>query len=454
MNVTIADYPPADLKYELSLTGTLAEATITIISVILLVFLIAQNLQGRSDWEVVYINSVSVAFYGGNLAGFNFHIFRLGSGEFLQLGTYLYWVLSCPVILLQYSHVLSQFGPEQDHGSTNKFIVLDVLMVMMGVLTAVSTDDTLRWTFFVISMAFGAVLFVNIIRLCKRRLAYYPPTTHAWLRAYMALFLASWCLYPFVFLLGPATKSSVLSIDASVTLNAFLDIFAKAGFSLMTWYIRWIILEPIVQAENRTTAKYNPFVSLSLSFNASQANNSKQFDLGKLELAGACGCHFHGISICSNVYSVLVIVEAHYAYQRLLMLLLDHENISIQLSHDLNGALKILQRNPSLRPDAIMVDLTYCWQDPEELDQFRKIVGADPYNIPVLGYTFDEIYDENKFNSFASRYCNGIIRHAHDHRHILRIVEHHRKNAAVKVNMKSQVLMLGKCFYERIHLFA
>ena len=274
-------YPPADLRYPLGLTGSLAEAAITIISVVLLVFLIAQNLQGRSDWEVVYINCVTVCFYGGNLAGINFHIVRLGSGVYLELGTYLYWVLACPVILLQYTHVLSQFGPEQDHLATNKFIVLDVLMVMMGVLTAVSTDDTLRWTFFVISMSFGAVLFINIIRLCKRRLAYYPPTTHAWLRAYLALFLAAWCLYPLVFVLGPATSNRVLSIEQSVTLNALLDIPAKAGFSLMTWYIRWIILEPIVQAENRTTAKYNPFVSLSLSFGSTAQKTAKQFHIGK-----------------------------------------------------------------------------------------------------------------------------------------------------------------------------
>ena len=119
---------------------------VALTSVLLLLFYFVQFLRSKCDWEVAYIQLVTVVNYGSLVVtDWNVIFYTTAYGEDFALGRYLSWLMTCPVIIIQYMRLYSTFGPGYDVHKTNSLVVKDLVMNILGIYSVLAQNIILKY---------------------------------------------------------------------------------------------------------------------------------------------------------------------------------------------------------------------------------------------------------------------------------------------------------------------
>ena len=106
------------------------------------------------------------------------------------------------------------------------------LMIVTGALAALSTDDTVRYTWYAIScgafLAVLALLYGPVREIAKRQ----SGSTPALFGTLLSMLTVLWCIYPVLWLLG-TEGTGTIGLSSEVLVFTVIDVTAKAGFGLL-----------------------------------------------------------------------------------------------------------------------------------------------------------------------------------------------------------------------------
>ena len=158
-------------------------------------------------------------------------------GRSVYIARYADWLFTTPLLLLGLLMVgipaLRQ--GEDSRARTSLFagvIGADVLMIVTGALAALSSDDTVRYTWYAISCgAFLAViglLYGPAREIVKRETG----ATVALFGTLLTMLTVLWFIYPILWLLG-TEGTGAIGLEAEIAVFAVIDLTAKVGFGLL-----------------------------------------------------------------------------------------------------------------------------------------------------------------------------------------------------------------------------
>lgn len=167
---------------------------------------------------------LAMAFGFGNLA--------TESGSIVYLARYADWSVTTPVLLAGLVMVAfhEQSKPGEMGGFLTAIIILDVMMIITGLVSALATTFAAKWVWYLWSCA----AFLGVVYLLwgpLRTIA--AGRGRAMAVAYnknVALLTVVWFIYPIVFLVGPEGLK-VITDPASVWAFLVLDIIAKVFYA-------------------------------------------------------------------------------------------------------------------------------------------------------------------------------------------------------------------------------
>lgn len=150
---------------------------------------------------------------------------------------YLDWVLTTPLLLLglvtvALPRLTSTLGSRDRTGLIGAVVGADVLMIVTGLIAALSKDTTTRWVWYVIScVAFLIVLYLVAVPI--RAAAAARSAEHAALYTkLLGLLTVLWFIYPIVWAVGTEGAGAV-GLSTEIAIFAVIDLAAKVGFGLM-----------------------------------------------------------------------------------------------------------------------------------------------------------------------------------------------------------------------------
>lgn len=154
-----------------------------------------------------------------------------GDGVTLYLPRYVDWTFTTPLLLAGLVALALHEHPRQG-GYLTVIIGLDVLMIVTGLLSAISLDGPTRLIWFLWSCAAFAGLYYILWGPLRQRSASYGGTLDATYRSNLTQLTVVWLLYPLVFALGPEGLGLISSL-ASVWAILVLDVIAKVVYGYM-----------------------------------------------------------------------------------------------------------------------------------------------------------------------------------------------------------------------------
>ena len=153
------------------------------------------------------------------------------AGEPIYFARYADWVVTTPILLT--GLVLTALHEHHRYsGFILSVVVLDVIMVATGLLSALAPDATARWIWFFWSCAaFAGVLYL-LWGPIKARSAHYGEPLDSVYRGNLLFLTIVWMAYPLVFALGP---QGIGTTDATtdVWIILVLDVVAKVVYGFV-----------------------------------------------------------------------------------------------------------------------------------------------------------------------------------------------------------------------------
>ena len=157
-----------------------------------------------------------------------------------MLGRYFSWLMTCPVILMQFSRLFKLVGYQMLGQNENFIVILDQIMIVCGAFGAVSSGAQ-KWIFFILAFSAGLGLFGTMWFLMKENLAKFPEGARGGLKITAALFFLSWASFPTLWVLGPPGLN-IINQDTDVVLHCLADFVSKNVFGFSAWYLRWNLI--------------------------------------------------------------------------------------------------------------------------------------------------------------------------------------------------------------------
>ena len=159
------------------------------------------------------------------------------AGRSVYVARYADWLLTTPLLLLGLMMVgLPQLRQGEDSRARTSLLAgvigADVIMIVTGLLAALSADETARYTWYAASCgAFLAVLglLYGPVRTIARGQA---GTTPKLFETLLGVLTVLWFIYPVLWLLG-TEGAGVIGLTAEVAVFAVIDLTAKVGFGLL-----------------------------------------------------------------------------------------------------------------------------------------------------------------------------------------------------------------------------
>jgi len=150
---------------------------------------------------------------------------------------YVDWLFTTPLLLLGLMMVgLPQLRSGEDSRARIALLAgvigADVLMIVTGLLAALSSEDAVRYTWYAISCgAFLAVLALiyGPVRTIARQQSGSTPGLYETL---LRLLTGLWFVYPVLWLLG-TEGTGTIGLTAEIAVFAVVDLSAKVGFGLL-----------------------------------------------------------------------------------------------------------------------------------------------------------------------------------------------------------------------------
>lgn len=176
-------------------------------------------------------------------------------GRTVYVARYVDWLFTTPLLLLGLLMVgipaLRQ--GEDGRARTSLYagvIGADVLMIVAGVLAALSTDDAARYTWYTISCgAFLAVLAI-LYGPARELVKSHGGGTATLYGTLLSLLTVLWFVYPVLWLLGTEGVGAI-GLSAEIAVFAVIDLTAKVGFGLLL-VSRVVGLSQTVDRRDRT----------------------------------------------------------------------------------------------------------------------------------------------------------------------------------------------------------
>lgn len=163
---------------------------------------------------------------------FGYGSIALENGVTIYMARYADWAITTPILLAGLVMLaLSDTGKQNESGGfLTAITTLDVLMVVAGLISALSESATAKWIWYLWSCgAFLGVIFLLWFPLMKMA----GDKSHAVSEAYrknLELLTIIWFIYPIVFLIGPEGLK-VVTDPVCVWAFLILDIIAKVFYA-------------------------------------------------------------------------------------------------------------------------------------------------------------------------------------------------------------------------------
>jgi len=158
-------------------------------------------------------------------------------GRSVYAARYLDWLFTTPLLLLGLMMVgLPKLRQDEDsRARTSIFagvIGADAVMIITGLLAALSSDDAARYTWYAIScgafLAVLALLYGPVRTIVKTQ----QGATPALYGTLLTMLTVLWFIYPVLWLLGTEGVGAI-GLGAEVAVFAVIDLTAKVGFGLL-----------------------------------------------------------------------------------------------------------------------------------------------------------------------------------------------------------------------------
>ena len=150
-------------------------------------------------------------------------------GETLYLPRYVDWTFTTPILLVG----LTLTGLHEHHRHSSyilPIVVLDVLMIVTGLFSAMADNAAERWIWYAWScVAFAGVLYLLWVPLRAMAVERGEALGTAYQKN-VAFLTVIWFLYPIVFLIGPEGLK-IISDPTSVWAILIMDVLAKVVYA-------------------------------------------------------------------------------------------------------------------------------------------------------------------------------------------------------------------------------
>jgi len=385
-----------------------ARLCVFVCSAFLIAFYLFQFSNGRCNAHPIYVQSVTLIVYALAAFGDTNYLFTTienSQGEKVQLalGRYLFWIMTCPVIISNVNTLLNIFTPDDiDLPKITFMMCKDIILMCFGILGAVQTSESLKWTFIVFSFLVGGWLLRDIFRTMFRKKSFFTPYERCWewIILVMTVFLFSWGVFPVLYMIGPPALN-LTSPEADKIGHACGDLFAKNFFGFTCWYVRYVVLDEHVKnfKNSRAVTPYGSVPKHVIYGGGSQRKRKPM--LGRK--------HLH-----------VIVVEQKIELQRLFTLMMQEAGVICHFAFDLKMAARMLKREHLGTFTAVLIDLDVAKESRVLTQRFRVNFRKKPYYVPVLGYSFSAGPIAEKDDSL----CDGVINHVLDESHIAELVEH------------------------------
>lgn len=166
-----------------------------------------------------------LAMYLGNF------VWDRGDGALVYLPRYVDWIFTTPLLLAGLVALALHEHPRQG-GYLTAIIGLDALMILTGLLSAISLNGTTRLIWFLWSCAAFAGVYYLLWGPLRERSANYGGDLDKVYRQNALQLSVVWLAYPVVFALGPEGFGTISSA-ASVWAILVLDVAAKVGYGFL-----------------------------------------------------------------------------------------------------------------------------------------------------------------------------------------------------------------------------
>ena len=153
-------------------------------------------------------------------------------GTVIWYARYLDWSVTTPLLLLGLC-ITALHGAHRRPVLVGAVLGADVLMIVAGLFSALSSDPTARWVWYVISCgAFAVVYLVLFGPLAKEARARDESRRKAY-RHHVVVLAVLWLVYPVVVALGPEGAHLWPSVVTTACI-VVVDLLAKVGYGLLS----------------------------------------------------------------------------------------------------------------------------------------------------------------------------------------------------------------------------
>ncbi|GBG23965.1 Programmed cell death protein 2 [Hondaea fermentalgiana] len=413
---------------ELSTLGALVRGVTSATSVMLVIFYLYQWHYGRSTLYSIYVQVVTALVYGLAAVGKGDWMFaRVAFGDEIRqvaLGRYIVWMVTCPVMLFGFFGLISMLGPNVEPVKVNFMVMKDLLVMAFGVTATFQENQTVQYIFLACAITTVLVFMTDVYYLERVRQEYFAQgDLLVWLHGITALLFISWGIFPLMYFLGPPVLN-IMSHEGDVIGHAIGDLIGKNLFGFGMWYMRYNKLLPYIQSQGNAVCVYTGYEldpeSHMVRYSTHMVVPTPEHD----EEEGESEKEKSRVWNAEQRVKILII-EPAVSFQRLFMYMLKDVNVDAEMALDLNHAKSILRRGRVDDFETILVNLTTHFDRPNALKEFKKIVSEEPFQVPVLGYTFDDnclamLEKEDKRNELT----HGIVHHVLDEVFLGDLVRH------------------------------
>jgi bacteriorhodopsin len=160
-----------------------------------------------------------------------------GTERTVYYARYLDWLFTTPLLLIGLMTVaLPRLTTPLQARDRNALVAgvlgADVLMVVTGVIAALSKDDHTRWIWYVISCAFFLVVLYMIAGPIRAAAAGRGPEHAALYTKLLGILAVLWFIYPILWAIG-TEGTGMIGLGGEIAVFAVIDLLAKVGFGLL-----------------------------------------------------------------------------------------------------------------------------------------------------------------------------------------------------------------------------
>eukprot|EP00741_Cyanophora_paradoxa_P022977 tig00021532_g22196.t1 len=183
-------------------------------------------LNGKREHYVLNFFCVAIAALGYYANANGMGVINV-NGYTVNFARYLDWSITTPLLVID----LAELG-ERPFAVKLTLVFADFLMIATGLFSALCPAP-MRWGFYVFSCLFFFVLLFILYQGYARTLRLLPTDKDRNLfRGLMALFIATWHVYPVIFVVG-TEGVRVLNPDVEIIILTFTDLTAKVVFGFI-----------------------------------------------------------------------------------------------------------------------------------------------------------------------------------------------------------------------------